>query len=731
MYTQAGRDDEALVLAQELATEFPNNQQFQTDLAIALINASKGKEAHETLDALLTKTPNEAFLLYQKGRAFQVEKNFQKSKEHYELALKSAPGDPTIGEALAIVSALLGQGDQSSIRTPIKPVEIPPPLAEALSKVTQPTENQGFNTRILRDLTGHYFRKGEPFRSTRTRTVKVFNQAGVEEYKSIRFDFDPTYERALINLIEVTDSEGQILSKDQRVESYVSDTSAQDGAMATTASTVNATIPGLKPGCTLRYQFTVETLGNSDHFPFDFSLLASLSPGGPIGHFITGDLDQITVNTSQTAFLNTSDDNHRSWYLEQCPRYHQETHHPSLDTFLPFVAIGPQGTKWSELGDKYLQDLNDRLESTDEITRLADELTKGLETPDEKAAAIVRHIQDQLVYQAIEFGVRGRIPERTSRILSNRYGDCKDHSLLIYQLLKSSGIPAHLALVHTYNPPVDRSPSLDQFNHMIVYAPSIRGCSFFDATGKNTPVETRSTVTLAGIDALILEKGKSRLMEIPSNPAIKHEVICKRKITVHPEKEELSIQEHITLHGSYAGGLRGYLRSINKAERNLLLEQILGNRVLLAIDELELQNLEDPEKPLLVEMTYTVKDSFQNRGKTTEAIMPAIWEEFYLRINQSGKRHTPFEIRVPVKLTSQISLKIPESIEIVSPAWQDSGSDSPEYFHSLISKGGKSARNTVEIKKGLYPKDPFNHYTQSLSKTLKGLQGTLQFKTKN
>ena len=56
-------------------------------------------------------------------------------------------------------------------------------------------------------------------------------------------------------------------------------------------------------------------------------------------------------------------------------------------------------------------------------------------------------------YKAIEFGSRGRVPNFTMEIVGNRYGDCKDHSLLFYQLLRAIDEPAELVLVSTDNEP--------------------------------------------------------------------------------------------------------------------------------------------------------------------------------------------------------------------------------------------------------------------------------------
>ena len=552
------------------------------------------------------------------------------------------------------------------------------------------------------------------------------NQGGVEDYKTIRFEFDPTYERAFINQIEVTDENGTILSKTDTIESYVSDTSAQDGGMATTTSTVTATVPGLKPGCTLRYQFTIQSLAPKEEFPFYLRFAASGAPAGPRGFFVTGDFDSIRELSSNTQFLTTHDEHHRSWYLLEPARYYQESLLPSFQDYLPFLALGSGNTNWKTLGDEYLQELEDRLHPDPAIIELAQSLTSDLKDDHAKAAALVRHVQDRLVYQAIEFGVRGRIPERTPRILQNNYGDCKDHSLLIYQLLKSVNIPAHLALVNSSLPVIPEIPSLDQFDHMIVFAPSIRGGSFYDATAKNTSTAIRFPDSLKDSQALVLRVNASSLMTIPTDPDVTHEVRIQRRIDAQKAPELLTISEDISLHGSYADGLRHYMLSTNKAERRQMLEQILGRRLLISIKQLDFNNLENPNLPLEISITYTVSDSFQTRGEKLQSATPKIWEDFYFGVDQSGERRSPFKIQQAVKVTSQVSISLPDHLTFASPTWKSRESLGPGYSNELKILDDDSIQFILQIHPRLFEKEHFTEYSKGLSKSLQALQGDLR-----
>src|SRR5690606_4324710 len=121
-----------------------------------------------------------------------------------------------------------------------------------------------------------------------------------------------------------------------------------------------------------------------------------------------------------------------------------------------------------------------------------------------------------ITYKAIEFGRSTRVPNPTSKVLKNKYGDCKDHSLLLWQMLRANGIEAHLALANFAQPVDPDLPSLDQFNHMLVYVPGYEGGRFFDATDKTSDVANlKAPLDLGGANVLVLDAERPRLVQVP------------------------------------------------------------------------------------------------------------------------------------------------------------------------------------------------------------------------
>jgi tetratricopeptide (TPR) repeat protein len=79
----------------------------------------------------------------------------------------------------------------------------------------------------------------------------------------------------------------------------------------------------------------------------------------------------------------------------------------------------------------------------------------------------------QVRYTGVELGKGAIVPRSSRETLSRRYGDCKDQATLLVAALRTAGIPAQVALLHTgrYEDAVPSLPGLGDFDHAIVYIP--------------------------------------------------------------------------------------------------------------------------------------------------------------------------------------------------------------------------------------------------------------------
>ena len=122
-----------------------------------------------------------------------------------------------------------------------------------------------------------------------------------------------------------------------------------------------------------------------------------------------------------------------------------------------------------------------------ELNRIVREITAGKETDLEKMDTIFKWVQSSIKYIAFEDGVNGFVPRSCSKVMKNRYGDCKDMGNLLVEMLTYAKVNnAHVAWVGTRDIPYQMSdvPSPITCNHVICVVDNPEGGYYYlDATG--------------------------------------------------------------------------------------------------------------------------------------------------------------------------------------------------------------------------------------------------------
>ena len=113
----------------------------------------------------------------------------------------------------------------------------------------------------------------------------------------------------------------------------------------------------------------------------------------------------------------------------------------------------------------------ERSQADDAIRAEVARLTEGLAEPSAKAEAIYRFVTADLHYLGVYLGESGWVPHPAAEVLARRYGDCKDHTVLLVAMLREAGIPAWSSLINSGRPAfVDPEFPVFLANHAVTYA---------------------------------------------------------------------------------------------------------------------------------------------------------------------------------------------------------------------------------------------------------------------
>lgn len=150
---------------------------------------------------------------------------------------------------------------------------------------------------------------------------------------------------------------------------------------------------------------------------------------------------------------------------------------------------------WDAVARWYANLTAEASRSEDIVKATSRRLVEGMTSPADKVAAVASFVQD-LRYVAAEFGEGKWQPRCASVTLHNRYGDCKDKTVLMQAMLDAAGLSSAPVLASVTLPVDEDFPNPLQFNHVLVGVPVIglgdlrvysdaiaEGWLFFDSTG--------------------------------------------------------------------------------------------------------------------------------------------------------------------------------------------------------------------------------------------------------
>ncbi|MEE3623868.1 DUF3857 domain-containing protein [Nitrospirillum sp. BR 11752] len=123
---------------------------------------------------------------------------------------------------------------------------------------------------------------------------------------------------------------------------------------------------------------------------------------------------------------------------------------------------------------------------TPKIQAKADEITAGVTDKRQQAEKLYTWVSTHIRYVGLEFGRSGIIPHAAETVLTNGYGDCKDHAALFGALLKAKGVASELVLINSgsgYSLPT--APTFAQFDHVISWLPDFH--LYVDTTAMVAP----------------------------------------------------------------------------------------------------------------------------------------------------------------------------------------------------------------------------------------------------
>ena len=649
LLTRRGRYDEALEILDGMASDRVYNAELvyaQIDVYDAMDNYA---EILKHSESLIENNYDSLESWFYKGYSEYQLKSYVKSRESFEKAQSFSPTNAVIKDYIDSINGILGEGENASISTELVAVAMPRNLQKMFNTPGYGNTVDGYGAFFLNRVLGYEFDGGEYLHKTYYQQIKIQDAQGIEQFSTLEFNFDLAYEQLYVNRLVVRDQTGKIIAEADRDAFYV--TTTVDGFEASTEQTAHLPVPSLAPGVTIEAIVSKKVGVEAGQMPLELQYLSTNRPIEYSAIFVTGNQNDYAVEKFGIDEARQSDKS-MVWEVTNPVIYRWEPLQPFYDRILPWVHVGTTSADWNAAGREYYEKIEDKLD-TSRVADTAHHLVRGVADTGRKIALISAYVQNELHYEAIEFGNRALIPKTARETLRDRYGDCKDHAVLLYSMLNAVDIPAELALVNLSQKVLPGLPNVDQFDHMIVSVPRPDGRLFIDTTDKDFSLGTMPPRYMAGNHALLIGE-TSELVAIPDFELGDSSLHVERQIE-KVDGNEISITEVATFTGFQAADLRGQLRDIESSEMLATIQRWVAGRYSDAIvDDAFVDHLFEADSELVIELQYRIPIDGAESFK-----LPGFFEVEYLEYERIADRRFVFNLPVPFTVSSVTTVQQP------------------------------------------------------------------------
>lgn len=445
--------------------------------------------------------------------------------------------------------------------------------------------------------------------------IKILNERGKEEFSEAHIEYDSTYEKVELEYARTIKPDGTVIDIGKQ---HIRDVSLYlNFPLYSNARVYIISFPDVVEDAGIEYKIKIHRnqLINKKDFVLSYPVQAS----EPI---IQADFE-VTVPKEkglQIKILNSKFNNFGSrlepdledrgssliyrWKFKDIPQIIPEANMPPGVEIAPTIILSTFKS-WQDIYAWWWALAKDKISADDAIVGEVKRLTGGLNSDEEKARAIYNFCARKIRYVAVEYGQAGYEPHKAEDIFKNKYGDCKDQSILLITMLRQAGFSAWPVLISTKEY-YDLNPEFPSvlFNHCIAAVSLKDKVIFLDPT-----CETCSFDNLPSGDqerrVLVFRDDSPQIMQTPLYPA-RHNLV-KQVLDINmSDNESIKASKSVFTEGVYDQAQRNWLlytppELIVAALQEKIQDVSIGAR----LGDYSIKNLEDLNTPVTLNYAFS------------------------------------------------------------------------------------------------------------------------------
>ncbi len=519
---------------------------------------------------------------------------------------------------------------------------------------------------------------------------KILTNEGLQEMSDLSFEFDPSYEQLVFhaisihrngNIINQLPKEIRTLQREQSM-----DRNLYDGSLT---AVINLT--DVRVGDIVEYSLTRK--GYNPIYEKHFSRWRNFNYSTATEKFFlclnvpnTLSLSFKYLNTTiKPQILKERDQISYTWEIARSKGVLRDSNEP--DWYYPYEAVVITSFKnWGEVAQWATKRYQVSEQDKQVVSRNILPKFKS-STQDAYALEAIRFVQDEIRYLGFESGLNSHKPHPPIQVFNQRFGDCKDKSLLLSTILNAKGIESYPVLVNTVyrNKLSEQPPLIGSFDHCVVQFKINDKTFFVDPTISSQGGDLNSYHFPDYGKGLVVNSNSSDLTDLPNsqNSSIR-EVQTFDLASIGGEG---MLRVETTYKGSEADYQRGYYsnNSLEKIQKDYL--TYYGN-LYPDVQKFETIQIDDDRNANVfkIKEKYKIPTLWKPYSNEKEKIYCEFYPqslEGYFNISKSASRLAPYRLPYPLNFSHEIHVTLPEEWTI-TPSQIDINSDYYEYDNKVI-----------------------------------------------
>ena len=682
-YKQLQRFDEGIkvlhkALSLDPRCERPECENLHNYLGLIYLEQDKIGEAIAEFRESIRLFPADIWARQQLAALYENQQRYFEAQLQYQQLLEVEPDNLLAMTRLQALSQLN--------LSPIQVVSVPPVMLldpdveQIIANAPDASDYPNADTLVLFNHFSHDVLPTGQSRYTTHQAVKILTERGIQKYGDIAIPYQPASQNIEVNIARTITADGTVLQPPDEAFNDVTPPGLLSYNLYSDAMWKVISMVGLAPGVCIEYQVTLEDkvaggeswiMGGYNFQATETTLETSYALQMPktwhLKWHIANDMSQTKPLKPRISYTE-NDTSVYIWRYGETPALELEEGMPHVNNVVPRLRYSSIA-EWDDVYTWYKELAKGRYTPNADIEEKVQELTRELETDEEKIRAIYHFVSSNIRYVGIELGQSAYQPSHATEVFQVQYGDCKDKTTLLISMLDLVGIKAYPCLISMA--PQERIdttlPFLSQFNHMIAAIP----------TGMNTYIWLDATATTCsygdlpystqGRTGFLISDAHGMFVETPVFLPESNRFASTTELTLDNEGTVQGTL-HIQTSGQYNLNTRWTYQQIHPdAVKTALATELSQQFPGIKVEWWEMSDLDDLNVPVEINLSFRVKNYAKPSGNSM--LLPLPIDEFAAYAETFADEHRTYSLDFgyAMQIEKTIRIRVPDGWTAVLP----------------------------------------------------------------